>query len=263
MLKKLIPLVIAAGLVSALLLFVGTAVMGQFSPAFASSMPALFAGGRTVEKGAQAAESISQRLDVSLQVDGSQLSQDGSPAVAASLVATAEVKASPEPSQEPDNTPVAVTIAELLADPAAFLDKVVSLTGIATILDDSKILLNDGTGQIIIDLEDDMKITVVDGSTLTIVGKFDDSGDMDSVEIEACTIEDQNGVTVVDDDCGNDDDDDGDDDHGGVDDDDDGDDDDNGGVDDDDDDDSGVDDDDDDNGGDDDGEDDGEDDGTP
>nr|HMN61694.1 hypothetical protein [Anaerolinea sp.] len=47
MFKRIAALVVAAGIVSAALLYVGTTLMGEFSTAFASSLPALVTGSRS------------------------------------------------------------------------------------------------------------------------------------------------------------------------------------------------------------------------
>jgi hypothetical protein len=68
-----------------------------------------------------------------------------------------------------------VTIAELLQNPELYDDSLVSISGIATSLSDEKFLLNDGTGQILVELEDeDHSSTSVDGLSISVVGKFDD-----------------------------------------------------------------------------------------
>jgi len=65
----------------------------------------------------------------------------------------------------------------------------VSISGIATSLSSEKFLLNDGTGQILVELEDeDDSSTSVDGLSISVVGKFDDESNSLSGEVEAFTI---------------------------------------------------------------------------
>jgi uncharacterized protein YdeI (BOF family) len=82
-----------------------------------------------------------------------------------------------------------VTISELLQNPEQYNDAVVSISGIATSLSSEKFLLNDGTGQILVELEDEESTTVsVDGLSISVVGKFDDKSSSLSPEVEAFTI---------------------------------------------------------------------------
>jgi len=82
-----------------------------------------------------------------------------------------------------------VTIAELLQNPELYDDSMVSISGIASTLSAEKFLLNDGTGQILVELEDeDDSSTSVDGLSISVVGKFDDESNSLSGEVEAFTI---------------------------------------------------------------------------
>jgi uncharacterized protein YdeI (BOF family) len=94
-----------------------------------------------------------------------------------------------------------VTIAQLLKSPNQYIHQIISITGIATNLVKDKFLLNDGTGQIMVEIEDDLVgFTIVDGMSITVMGKLDDSGNQSGIVLDAYTLTDKNG-TVVSDDC--------------------------------------------------------------
>lgn len=107
-----------------------------------------------------------------------------------------------QPLVEPTDT----TIAELTNNPVAYLDTIVSLSGMVTILSDDKFMLNDGTGQILVDLEDNQvaMLGLVDGQMITVTGRFDDDGS--SFEIDACKVGSEAGDTITDECSGQDDD---------------------------------------------------------
>ncbi|MBI4926927.1 MAG: hypothetical protein HY835_04120 [Anaerolineae bacterium] len=227
MAKRVFALVFTSSVITALLLFVGTAIVGKFSPAFASSsLPGLVAGSQalllgdnaTAEAGMTSTPDPTETVEVSSTPDVSQ---------------TPEVSSTPQPSSTPvppgatdddvQGTPVTgVSIAELLGNSGQYLDGVFTITGMASVLNGDKLLLNDGTGQILVDLEDDlMQYMAQNGSTITVTGEFSIEGGQAQFALEACVVADQNGTFVLDT-CefrhGNDDDmdDDSDDDHSGI-----------------------------------------------
>ena len=239
MIKRTISIAIAAGLMSALLLLGGTAVMSRISPVSAAQFPALIAG-----QSGRASDSAFQPVD-SKNLD---LSQDGktvfpeasnilsaSPRVSASALAAPRTQPTSSTSMQPAPGAVSdagytlfappwvsesssatsqtqpasgavvkpgpaakVTIAQMLASPSSYHDRVVITTGRVTTLSNDKFLINDGTGQIIVDHEDDWgKVAITSGMTVTVVGELDDSGNGRAFEIDAYTLSDSGGAIAA------------------------------------------------------------------
>jgi uncharacterized protein YdeI (BOF family) len=80
------------------------------------------------------------------------------------------------------------TVAELLNTPSGYFNTNVTLTGMVTVLDDNEFLLNDGTGQILVDLENDhiSSLLLTTGDMVTINGTFAFDGTY--LDIDACQI---------------------------------------------------------------------------
>jgi uncharacterized protein YdeI (BOF family) len=195
--KKFLPLILAAGLISALLLFAGTALMDRLSPVYAARLPALFTGG--------ADTLVAQNDSITIQLPArSDDSFNSTPEATASVTADASKTPAAGGTSAPQSTPMPgnpqgtqATIAQLVANPEQYRGTLVSLSGIATSLDGDKFLLNDGTGQIIIDLEDDLvRVTVVNGSQVTVLGQFKVRND--GVEVDACVFDGGSGSVQVD-----------------------------------------------------------------
>lgn len=229
MIKRAIPLFVAAGLVSVLLLFIGTAVMNRISPVFASQLPALIAGqsGKgsvsvllpTENKNSEPSQNVMTSTPEAIEYLSETTPLSKTPSTAPGAQPT------PSPTMPPGPT-INNTIAELLANPASYLNRVVTINGRVTVLSSHKFLINDGTGQIIIDLTDRVKVTLTNGTTLTVVGVFDRIDSRSGFYINASTLVGIGGTTIastcddldddddddLDDDCDNDSDDDPDDD---------------------------------------------------
>jgi hypothetical protein len=246
MIKRIIGLVVTSSLISAGLLFLGITMMEQYSPALASSLDALVAGSKaTVSQNAiVAVDNDPQADDLSSGVKKLELSslQKSASNTQVNSNQSPEIPANSISAETSGGT---VTIAQLLSNPDQYRNQVITISGIATSLGDDKMLVNDGTGQILVEVDDELvNFAVINGLSITIMGMLDDFNSSIDFKLDACTIEYQNNTVVIDD-CTVDDDIDDDDDDGVDDDDDDGmDDDDDDGMDDDDDD--GLDDDDDD-----------------
>lgn len=188
MIKRIVTLVLTSSLISAGLLYLGFAFLSQSTPAYASAQKALVA--RTDLQSFIASfpfvESQSPTSNSSLDdssVDSAKSSVDSSSSSDSSQ------SASVSSSTTSTATATVVTIAELLQNPELYDDSLVSISGIATSLSDEKFLLNDGTGQILVELEDeDGSSTSVDGLSISVVGKFDDESNSLSGEVEAFTI---------------------------------------------------------------------------
>ncbi len=212
MFKRALSLSLAGGLLSALLLLGGTAVMSTIGSSAAAPLPALIAGGS-----AQASDSNSQPTDMTVDLnqgdktatlDAWQALAASAEVSAASLVTSqSQVASNVTASRSPAAT---VTIAQLLANPSGFLGQIVTTAGRVTQLTSDKFLINDGTGQIIVDLDDDVeRVSLANGSIVTVVGKFKDSGYGGAFAIAARTLRDRSGASITDDDDDiNDDDDD-------------------------------------------------------
>ncbi len=190
MIKRIITPVIIAGLFSAGLLFLGLTVLGQYSPARASSLDALVA--RTTEQNSPNLIPVGKSSPVTANIDsGKERSAVSSPSVAVSAI--------PAVSTE---IPVAgVTIAQMLNNPDKFVNQKISLTGYATSLAKDKFLLNDGTGQILVEVEDDLVgFAIIDGMSITVLGRVDHSSSQSGIVLDAQRLTDKNG-NIYSDDC--------------------------------------------------------------
>jgi hypothetical protein len=106
-----------------------------------------------------------------------------------------------QPASIPSTKPapaVKATIAELLANPSSYLGRVVSSTGRVTSLSSDRFLINDGTGQIMVDLAGDLeKVTVTNGSMVTVVGELGQISSGRVFDINALTVTHTSGATVA------------------------------------------------------------------
>ena len=178
--KKTLTLVIISILISVGLLWQGTTVMAKFSPILASSQNPLIAR-------------LASVTSLNGNTTNPTITEYDQPLI---VVTTSTSELMPATS---------VTIAELLANPNLYSHELITINGIATMLGDGKFLLNDGTGQILIDADDDLDYyTSVNGLFITVTGKLDGSSDEYGFQFESCTISDENGTIVVDD-CDSDD----------------------------------------------------------
>ncbi len=222
MIKRIITLIFTSSLISAGLLFLGISLMEQYTPAHASTLEALVARSNAqivandilVSKNAPVTTDINSEkeklLGSSIPKSVSVVPVASAQAINASVNLTSTVSTAPN-----------IKISQILSDPKQFLDQVYTISGIATRLGDDKLLLNDGTGQILVEVEDDLLgLMVINGQMVSIMGKLDDTDSFTGIEMDACTLTDQNGAIVMDD-CDEDDLDDVDDDSDGADDDDD------------------------------------------
>jgi uncharacterized protein YdeI (BOF family) len=211
MIKKIITLIITSSMISAGLLFLGISVMEQYTPAHASTLGALVA--RSNAKIAPNDILVSEPAPVTTDINngkekllGSSISKSISEIPVASPQAiNASVNLTTTVSTAPS-----IKISQILSDPKQFLDQVYTISGIATRLGDDKLLLNDGTGQILVEVEDELLgLMLINGQMVSIMGKLDDTDSFTGIEMDARTLTDQNGVVVMDD-CVEDDLDDGD-----------------------------------------------------
>jgi hypothetical protein len=206
MIKKTLVLIIVSSLFSAGLLFLGTTVMGAFSPALASAQNALVTGtdGQTSPIPIPAEKTASQKVELLSKSETPKVSSAGKAALPSPAIPDQPLKVSKvSPCGVAPIT--GVTIAQLLANPNQYFHKVITLTGVATRLSDEKFLLNDGTGQIMVEVEDDLVIhALINGISITVTGKLDDTSSQYGFELDAFTLTDANGTVVVDD-CDDDD----------------------------------------------------------
>ena len=223
MIKRIIALIITSSMISAGLLFLGISLMEQYTPAHASTLEALVA-----KSNAQVAlndVSGSENTPVTTDINNGKeklLGSSISKSVSVIPVASAQTISASVNLTTTVSTAPSIKISQILSDPKQFLDQVYTISGIVTRLGDDKLLLNDGTGQILVEVEDDLlSLMVINGQMVSIMGKLDDTDSFTGIEMDACTLTDQNGAVVMDD-CDEDDLDDVDDDSDGVDDDDDG-----------------------------------------
>lgn len=88
------------------------------------------------------------------------------------------------------------TVAELVSNPEAYYDQHVTLSGLVTLLNDDEFLLNDGTGQIIVDLEDNQiaSLPLNSGQMISVTGKFEVDGSY--VDLDACIITTEDGTSL-------------------------------------------------------------------
>lgn len=211
MIKNIIKLVIASSVISAGLLYVGTTMIGYFSPALASSMNALVVGANTqnASKGVP--------VESSVRVTAGQGIVNDLPAIipandrAAITVNLSGGEGKPEVSSPPTNSTsketlgASITIAELLKNPSQYLHQIFNITGIANDLGSDKFLLNDGTGQILVEAEEDLAgLAILTNGYITVMGKLDDSSSQASLEFDACTLTNQSGSISLDDCVGDD-----------------------------------------------------------
>jgi uncharacterized protein YdeI (BOF family) len=105
-----------------------------------------------------------------------------------------------------------ITVAELVSNPGTYYEQKVTISGLVTLLNDDEFLLNDGTGQIIVDLEKGQvaSLPLSSGQMITVTGKFEADGSY--VDLDACEITTEDGTTLAVS-CSGSDDDSGDDNH--------------------------------------------------
>ena len=190
--RKFWFLTLSAAVVSALLLFAGTTVLGFFTPVSADGLPALVVGKRA--------------QDAAVQVNSQGADDTPTPV---SPTQTPAVTLLPDPSGTPfpQVTPtaqstvvngVSVTIAQLLANPRAYLNQMVSVSGLVSLISSERFLLNDGTGQLVVDVEEEGLVgPLSSGMFVTVVGRLDDSNSDSLYKIEACTVTDNAGKVWV------------------------------------------------------------------
>ncbi len=231
MIKRIVYSVVFSIVLSAGLLFLGISLMGNYSPALASSLDALvagtsrqnlpnalaandsvslpadFAGGEKILDVSPASRIVSDLSASFAQPQAALASSAQSQVSDGSIQPKAVTASSVQPqgavvASPPIETPVSgVTIAELLNNPTQYKNQVVTITGIATSLSKEKILLNDGTGQIQVEVDEDItNLADLNGQSITVTGKLDDSSSQSGIHLEAYTLTDQNG-TVFTDDC--------------------------------------------------------------
>ena len=90
-----------------------------------------------------------------------------------------------------------ITVAELLDNPGNYYDLSVTVTGLVTLLNDGEFLLNDGTGQILVELKDgDYKMLgLQDGDTISVTGVFE--SDDGYIDVNACEVSSVSGVITL------------------------------------------------------------------
>ena len=208
MAKRIITLVVISSLISAGLLYLGFTILSQYTPAHASASSALFV--RT---------SVQDSIDPALGKGGSLSSKELSSEKSDRGISSSLTAASSSPvitSQSHTSTgststgvpPITgLTIAELLKNTVLHDDIIVTITGIASILDDERFILNDGTGQIMVEVEDELLASLkIDGLSVTVTGEFELSSNSTLPKLEASSLTFQ-GQTIVFDDSLDDDDD--------------------------------------------------------
>ena len=202
MIKRVIILVVTSSLISACLLYLGITMMGQFSPVLASSLNALVAETDIQSPIDPISATDSNSLAKELNNTIKEVEITSTPtAVSSSPVITTQAPGVPA-NMTSGVTPVNnKTIGELLKNPKQFNDKVFTITGIATVLNNEKFLLNDGTGQILVEVEDEMiRLAVLSGMSVTVMGELDDINSAYAIELDACSLNYQN-ESIVFDDC--------------------------------------------------------------
>ena len=206
MIKRSLVLVFVSSLISAGLLFLGTTVMGIIPPALASAENALVTGtdGQSSPIPIPAEETAIRKVELFNKAETPKVSSAGNAALPSAAVPVQPLQASKVSTC--GVAPITgVTISQLLANPNQYFHNVVSLTGIATRLSDEKFLLNDGTGQILVEVEDDRVLyAIINGISITVTGMIDDSSSQYGFELDAYTLTDVNGTVIVDD-CEDDD----------------------------------------------------------
>ncbi|MHB9031800.1 MAG: hypothetical protein ACYC6L_02010 [Anaerolineae bacterium] len=188
MLIKIAALAIPS-IVSAALLYLGTMVMGQLTPSLASSLNAQITN--ISQRSAQAhlpgrdaiVENVVQRVADSNHKDST---------VGAG---TADTQAAPGQGQLASGTEITstavvtkVSIAELARNADKYEEHVVSVSGLATSLK-GKLLLNDGTGQILVEVDDDqLNLTALNGKVVTVVAEFDGEASAQVLKLKARSL---------------------------------------------------------------------------
>lgn len=187
MVKRIVALLLAATLISAGLLYFGIKLMTNYGPALASSVDALVARGPM--------EEASDRTAAETGKEKGATEQSAAPAPEGVTTTGSEQRLKVTVNSAAGETPPPVTVAEVVRNADQYEDQVFTLSGIATALGDGKFLLNDGTGQILIEVDDDAMASVdVDGQQITVTGELDDD-----FELETCTLTYRNGTVIVDD----------------------------------------------------------------
>jgi hypothetical protein len=203
MIKKIFTLVVTSSLISAGFLYLGITMMGQYSPALASSLNALVAE-NNVQKLPSAIPSVnSDPLTADLSTVEEDLGSTLTPNYnSISPVGSDQPLQSSVKQNTTEETPAGVTIAELLNDPDRLINQVITITGIASSLGNEKFLLNDGTGQILVEADDVLvSLATLDGLSITVLGKLDDSSSQTGYELDAITLTYPDGSVVGSDDC--------------------------------------------------------------
>jgi uncharacterized protein YdeI (BOF family) len=211
LIKKIFSLVVATSVTSVIcagLLYLGITVMGNYSPVLAYSPNALVVG--TNAQIPSDANGTAGGVPATMNPGGEKAELEVSSiptAVSPSPISTSQPTKVVPGQLAPEATPATgITIAQLLKSPNQYFDRIFILTGIATRLGSDKFLLNDGTGQIMVDVEDDLvSFAVVSGMSITVMGKLDDTSSQSGVELDAYKLTNQNGTAVstncMDDDC--------------------------------------------------------------
>lgn len=206
MIKKFLTLIIMTSIISAGFLYLGITLMSQYSPAHASSLNALVAETNVQNY----TDPTVNRNSVAKVANNSENTLDLSPSIPVASLPSVVTNQSSEMliTTNTSATPItSVKIAELIKNPKQYDDVVFTITGIATALNDEKFLLNDGTGQILVEVEDELiSLAVINGISITVIGELDDTDDLLALELDACSLSYQN-ENVVFDDCIDDDDD--------------------------------------------------------
>jgi len=207
MIKRILTLVVVSSVISAGLLYLGITLMGKYSPALASSLNALVAGTteHTSPNTFAAVEDAPQAADISTGGNVVDISAAPNTASNPPVDYTQSLKTS-DNSMSAEKSSANVTIAQLFNNPEQYRNQVITLNGIANSLGNDKVLLNDGTGQILVEVEDDLlNIAVINGLSISVMAKLDDFSSPSVFELDACTLQYQNDIVVIDD-CSDDDD---------------------------------------------------------
>ncbi len=95
------------------------------------------------------------------------------------------------------------TIGQIQANPNIYIDRIVTLRGtVAIVLDLNEFLLDDGTGQIVVDAGPPWyaQINVPRGATVTVTGEIDHMGppgNRRGIDLDACRIEGPEGTIEI------------------------------------------------------------------
>jgi uncharacterized protein YdeI (BOF family) len=202
MIKRIFGLILTSSLISAGLLFLGTTVMGKFSPVLASSLNPLVAGTnvQTSTNLIQVEKKVPLKAEYIVPFEKSVVISVDNAAPATAPISSQPLSGSSVSITDPVPT-ATITIAELINSPDQFIHKVFTIAGIATALGSDKFLLNDGTGQILVEVDDNLvKYNISDGQSIIVTGEFDDSDNQNGFEIDASILADANGTIIVHDD---------------------------------------------------------------